>query len=201
MSRRLSRPAFAFPSTLKSRSVPLYPTPDHFLQRTTCNRKYSNFPRHTNTQTLLPLSNPQPLSLAFSTSTQLHKRGGKQESKRNVEVATAKTVDIDDPYDFSELEAGIQRAIEKLKDDLSKLRPGGRFNPDIVEALRVQLTKGSKETVRLGDLAQVVPRGGRTVVIMVGETDVCYAAFLPSTTISCLSLSSLNGFRRLCLAS
>ena len=30
----------------------------------------------------------------------------------------------------------------------------------------------AKETVRLGDLAQVLPRGGRTVVVLVGEGEV-----------------------------
>ena len=107
----------------------------------------------------------------FSSSTNLYKKGGKQENKRNVENAAAQMADVD-PFDFSELQAGIQRALERLKDDLSKLRPGGRFNPDILEALRVHLVKGDKETVRLGDLAQAIPKGGRAVVVLVGEADV-----------------------------
>ena len=113
----------------------------------------------------------RPPSRPFASSAHLLKKGGKQENKRNVETAAAKTENVD-PFDFSELEAGIQRALDKLKEDLSKLRPGGRFNPDTIEALRVQLVKGSKETVRLGDLAQAVPRGGRTIVVLVGEADV-----------------------------
>ncbi|MCJ1302324.1 Heat shock protein ssb1, partial [Hypocenomyce scalaris] len=102
-------------------------------------------------------------------STPLLKHGGKQESKRNVTLATERTKDVD-PFDFSELESGIQKALERLKDELGKLRAGGRFNPEVVEALRVELRNGeAKETVRLRDLAQVLPRGGRTVVVLVGE--------------------------------
>lgn len=76
-----------------------------------------------------------------------------------------------DPFDFSELEGGIEKAHSKLKDDLSKLKPGGRFNPENVENLRVQVIKNSKATERLGTLAQVIPRG-RTLNLIVGEKDV-----------------------------
>ncbi len=77
----------------------------------------------------------------------------------------------EDPYDLSELEDGISRAQEQLKNDLSKLRSGGRFNPEVIDNLRVRVDKASKETARLGDLAQVVPRG-RMLNVMVGEKDV-----------------------------
>ncbi|KAL9121012.1 MAG: hypothetical protein Q9187_002426, partial [Circinaria calcarea] len=107
----------------------------------------------------------RPPRQSFATSTHLLKKGGKQENKRNADIAAV------DPFDFTELEAGIQRALDQLKEDLSKLRAGGRFNPDFLEALRVHLVKGSKETVRLGDLAQAVPRGGRTIVVLVGEAE------------------------------
>jgi len=41
----------------------------------------------------------------------------------------------------------------------------------VIENLRVHL-KGGKESVRLGDLAQVIPKGGRMLTIMVGEEDL-----------------------------
>jgi ribosome recycling factor len=62
--------------------------------------------------------------------------------------------------------------LKKLENDLSKLRTGGRFNPEVVENLRVSLKKDSKKTERLGDLAQVLPKGGRMLMILVGEKDV-----------------------------
>ena len=114
---------------------------------------------------------PSPRFL--STTPSLLKKGQRDEPKRTVEKATARSEAADnDPYDFSGLEAGIDRALERLTEDLSKLKPGGRFNPDTLEALRVSLVKGSRETVRLGDVAQVMPRGGRTVVVLVGEAEV-----------------------------
>jgi ribosome recycling factor len=70
------------------------------------------------------------------------------------------------------LNNGIKLVLEKLKDDLSKLRTGGRFNPEILESLRVQLNKDVKGTERLGDLAQVLPKGGRSLMLLVGEKDV-----------------------------
>jgi ribosome recycling factor len=79
----------------------------------------------------------------------------------------------DEIYDMSELEASILKAIEKLTHDLAQLRSGGRLNPDIVESLKVQLgTAGhGKETVRLGDIAQVVPRG-RVLNVICGDDAV-----------------------------
>ena len=69
----------------------------------------------------------------------------------------------DEAYDVSGLESQILKAIEKLTHELSQLRGGGKLNPEVVENLKVQLgTTGGKdshgkETVRLGDIAQVVP--------------------------------------------
>lgn len=79
---------------------------------------------------------------------------------------------MEDPYDFSTLETGIKKALSKLQDDLSKLRTGGRFNPKLLESVRVQLKKDSKSSFRLGDLAQVIPKGGKSITVLVGEADV-----------------------------
>ena len=59
-----------------------------------------------------------------------------------------------------------------MKSELAKIKAGGR-NPESIENVRVKLNKekGSKETVKLGDLASVVPRG-RNVGVLVGEKDV-----------------------------
>jgi ribosome recycling factor len=58
--------------------------------------------------------------------------------------------------------------MEHLTHHLSQLRAGGRFNPDHLDNLRVKAFKGSNDTVRLGDIAQVVPKG-RVVSVIVGE--------------------------------
>lgn len=100
----------------------------------------------------------------------MSKKGGK--ASRDERNASDKTqAASDDPFDFSGLESDIANAIERLKSDLSKLRAGGRFNPEVLENLRVQPDKNNKQTVKLSDLAQVIPKG-RTVQIIVGEKDV-----------------------------
>lgn len=107
----------------------------------------------------------------------LYKKGGKAnmshtrtDSSPPITDASRRTP-TDEAFDFSTLESGILKALEKLTRDLSQLRSGGRFNPDVVENLKVQLGKaGSKETVRLKDLAQVVPKG-RLLNVIVGEKE------------------------------
>ncbi|KAK4565470.1 hypothetical protein LTR86_004087 [Recurvomyces mirabilis] len=117
-----------------------------------------------------------PSRRAFSTSPSLCKKGGKaaREEKSSTTPTNSKgspsTTPTDDPFDFTTLEADIASAIERLKTDLSKLRAGGRFNPEVLENLRVQPDKSSNQTVKLSDVAQVIPKG-RVVQIMVGEKD------------------------------
>jgi len=135
-------------------------------------------PRHAST-TLI--TQPQQVNLSpyrrpFSTTPSLLKKGGKaarDESKSQAASQGKDAASADDPSDFSALEADIAAAVERLKDDLSKLRAGGRFNPELLENLRVQPDKSSTAKVRLSDVAQVVPKG-RTVQVLVGEKDVCY---------------------------
>jgi ribosome recycling factor len=70
------------------------------------------------------------------------------------------------------LSIGIDKTLEKLNADLSKLRTGGKFNPELLEDVRVHLIKGDKKSIRLGELAQVLPKGGRSLMVLVGEKDV-----------------------------
>jgi ribosome recycling factor len=130
-------------------------------------------------RTASPVTRPQPRHSfnpqvrTFSKTSQLLKKKGRAEREREEEEAAEKSSsEVEDPFDFSTLDAGIKKLLEKLKNDLSKLRTGGRFNPEVLENLRVQLSKDSKNTERLGDLAQVLPKGGRSLMILVGEKDV-----------------------------
>jgi hypothetical protein len=123
--------------------------------------------------TSAPLIVPSRISTrsirSFTTSTCLQKKGGK--AARDEQKASGKESAIEDPSDFTALESEIATSIERLRDDLSKLRAGGRFNPEVLENLRVQPDKNNKQTVKLSDLAQVIPKG-RTVQVLVGEKDV-----------------------------
>ncbi|ORY13042.1 ribosome recycling factor-domain-containing protein [Clohesyomyces aquaticus] len=112
-----------------------------------------------------------------STAQQLKKAGkanksnARSDSSPPVSDLSAPTP-TDEAYDVSILEAKILKAMEHLTHELSQLRSGGRFNPDLVESLKVQLGTVSqgKETVRLKDIAQVVPKG-RLLNVMVGEKE------------------------------
>ncbi|KAK5195501.1 ribosome-recycling factor [Exophiala xenobiotica] len=83
-----------------------------------------------------------------------------------------------DPYDFTELNAGIAKAVARLKDALVKTRDAGRITPEMVESFPVELNvkgaaaHGSKphhEQQRLGDIASVVQKGGRMVQVYCSE--------------------------------
>ena len=86
-----------------------------------------------------------------------------------------------DPYDHSLLQAGIDKAITRLQSALTKTRDAGRVSTEMLEALPVELTLNKntdtaaagkpahKETIRLGDIASVVPKGGRAMQIFAAE--------------------------------
>jgi hypothetical protein len=101
--------------------------------------------------------------------------------------AATKSRDADiDPYDFTELDAGISKAISRLKDALLKTKDAGRVTPEMIEQLPVEINvksadsgKGGahKEKSKVGDLASVVAKGGRTVNVFCGEEAVGYARY------------------------
>lgn len=74
------------------------------------------------------------------------------------------------------MESQILKAIERLSHDLAELRSGGRLSPEGIEKLKVTLkttgsAQGPKETHRVGDLAQVIPKG-RVVSVVAGDEEV-----------------------------
>lgn len=73
----------------------------------------------------------------------------------------------DEPLDFADVQSRLAQQDEHFKDALKKLRSGGRFNPDVLGALKVAVA--SEEVFPLRELAQVVPRGGRSVSILAHE--------------------------------
>ncbi|KAF2178361.1 ribosome recycling factor [Zopfia rhizophila CBS 207.26] len=126
---------------------------------------------------------PKPICVhnsarAFISSSILHKKGGKANKSHARSDSSPPVSDLSSPtptdeaYDVSILEANILKAMERLTHELSQLRSGGRFNPELIEGLKVQLgTQSSgKQTVKLRDIAQVVPKG-RLLNVMVGEKE------------------------------
>lgn len=154
---RVKLPTVLTDSVLRPYTAPILPCP--LLQA--CSR--CNLP----TNRPLP-HRPHPLR-TLTTTPPFSKKGGKQESKRTVPLNAEKTKGLD-PFDFSDLEAAVSRAHEHLKYDLSRIKAGGK-DPEVIENVRVRLTKGEKQMVKLGDVASAVSRG-RNVAVLVGEKDV-----------------------------
>ena len=91
-----------------------------------------------------------------------------------------------DPYDFTNLQVGIDTAITRLKAALTKTRDAGRVSTSDLESLPVEInTKTShqpshthsgqppttKQTSRLGDIASVAPKGGRTLQVFAASEE------------------------------
>jgi len=101
--------------------------------------------------------------------------------------------EVPDPYDFSELEAGIGKALGRLKDALGKTRNAGRVSVEMIEGLGVELRDagggkgagGGVHRVKLGDIATVVPKGGRMVQLYAQEEGVSLSLsiFLPCSSL------------------
>lgn len=140
------------------------------------------FSNYIKTQQILPQIQAQVQQRhPFSSSACLSKK--KDKNRRNDDgdspsSASRAESEAPDPFDYTQLHNGIADAMTRLKEDLQKLRSGGRFNPEVIEQLRVNIVKGSNKTVKLGEVAQVVPKGGRSVVIIVGEEEVSFFIIL-----------------------
>ncbi|KAK1022787.1 hypothetical protein LTS16_025426, partial [Friedmanniomyces endolithicus] len=77
----------------------------------------------------------------------------------------------DDPSDFTTLEAEIATALTRLSTDLTTLRAGPRSLPTLLSNLRIAPLKSSPTTtVKLTDLAQVIPKQNRTIHVLVNES-------------------------------
>lgn len=89
-----------------------------------------------------------------------------------------------DPYDYTDLEAAIAKAVARLQEALTKTRDAGRVSAQMIEDLPVDLgVKGSgsssggsgggaqkdKDRTRIGDIASVVPKGGRSMSVFAAE--------------------------------
>lgn len=121
----------------------------------------------------LHLRSPAHSGQFFSTTSCFQKKKQKgSDADQNTPKGGSKgtsSAESEDPFDFSSLESDLSTAIDRLKHSLSQLRTGGRFNPASIESLRVATDKDSKTTYPLREVAQVVPRGGRELHLLVGE--------------------------------
>ncbi|KAI0425374.1 ribosome recycling factor [Xylaria sp. FL1042] len=78
----------------------------------------------------------------------------------------------EEPLNFADAESRLGKLAEHFRPALKKMHTGSRFDPDVLGALRVTVDKkksGGGEAYPLRELAQVVPRGGRAVSLLVHE--------------------------------
>lgn len=141
------------------------------IQYTLCRRNQLGWPKLRPRAVALDMLRLTGPSIRSFTNTQVvgkKKDGGKSKGS----TAPSDTSSADDPFDFSILHDAVKDAQEKFKDDLSKTRAGGRINIESIESLKVSLNKNSKENVKLGEMAQVIPKGGRALAILLGDESV-----------------------------
>ena len=90
-----------------------------------------------------------------------------KKAKNKSPAPTQTAASSDDPYDFADLESNIAKAHNTLKDELSSLRARSKVTVEAVENLRVQVNQSIS---RLGELAQVIPKGRQINVVCLEES-------------------------------
>ncbi|KAI1264839.1 ribosome recycling factor [Xylariaceae sp. FL1019] len=111
------------------------------------------------------------------------KKGKKSKSSKSTDTKSTTTSDpeageaeegpkhpqpnVEDPLDFSDVKSRLSATSEKFHNTFKK--SAGRFEPDYIGSLKVLVDKKDNISYPLRDLAQVVPRGGRTVSLLVHE--------------------------------
>lgn len=108
--------------------------------------------------------------------------GGKHTSKHGAPASSASSgagddgsggggpaADPADPLNFDDVRARHAKQAEYFLEKLKKFRAGGRFNPDVIASLPVSTDKATGESYPLRELGQVVPKGGRTISIILHE--------------------------------
>ncbi|KAG5957620.1 hypothetical protein E4U58_005746 [Claviceps cyperi] len=136
------------------------------LQRQSLARTFHTSPPIFKKRKVAPASNSPPRS---SNNTSSSPGSAAEKSAPNPE----------DPLDFSSLHAAFAATDVHFKAQLQTVLHGGRFNPDNLGALPVTI-KPSEEangahktttTFPLRELAQVVPRSGRTISLLVNDRE------------------------------
>ncbi|KAK0942083.1 hypothetical protein LTR29_006328 [Friedmanniomyces endolithicus] len=120
-----------------------------------------------------PWTTTPPHHRLFTTTPRLLKKASKAARDATPPESTTQkgTTPPDDPSDFTTLETEIASALTRLQTDLTTLRAGPRSLPPLLSNLRIAPLKTSPTTtVKLTDLAQVIPKQNRTIHILVNET-------------------------------
>ncbi|KAI3324790.1 ribosome recycling factor [Xylariaceae sp. AK1471] len=77
----------------------------------------------------------------------------------------------EEPLNFADVKSRLRKHAEHFRASFKKLHTSGRFDPDVIGALRVTVDKKEGIVYPLRELAQVVPRGGRAVSLLVHDDE------------------------------
>ena len=116
-------------------------------------------------------------SIAFQGKGKKQKASGETSSREDGSSPRDSTGSTANPHDFAALEDDIAGNLRSLQSRLAQLRTSTRLDPKRVEDVRIVLDKAGSQSVKLGDVAQVIPKGGRNMVVLVGDKDVCLCFF------------------------
>jgi ribosome recycling factor len=134
-------------------------------------------------------NNSEASSSSLSSSGGKNSGGGGNESAGGESSSQQHpTPNPEEPLDFADVRSRLDKASGRTVETLKRMRSGGRFNPEQVGALKVTVHEhapaagatGAKKgeaaaavattaTYPLRELAQVVPKGGRTISLLVHE--------------------------------
>ncbi|KAG5978854.1 hypothetical protein E4U55_005836 [Claviceps digitariae] len=95
-------------------------------------------------------------------------------SSSSSDATAANAPDPSDPLDFSALHRAFEPQDVHFRAQLQSILNGGRFNPDSLGELPIPIKSagnGSLKTFPLRELAQVVPRSGRTISLLVNDRE------------------------------
>ena len=79
------------------------------------------------------------------------------------------TPTAEDVLDFADVESRLAKLSSNANESLKKIKSGGRFNPDLIGAVKVQPDRKDAVSYPIRELASVIPKGGRTISILVHE--------------------------------
>ncbi|KAK7962350.1 uncharacterized protein PG986_003175 [Apiospora aurea] len=76
----------------------------------------------------------------------------------------------EEALDFADVHSRLTKLASHANESLKRLKAGGRFNPDLVGSVKVQPDRNeSSVSYPIRELASVIPKGGRTISLLVHE--------------------------------
>jgi ribosome recycling factor len=81
------------------------------------------------------------------------------------------SANANEPMNLDDVTSRLKSLDMHYRESLKIFQAGSRFNPAVIGALPVQVSKSSRETFPLRELAEIVPRGGRSISLLVHDKE------------------------------